>query len=491
MSVIITLQAVQFCFDWIVATVVAVQWCYTFKLGFPQYSETILGWSLYTLFLLLFLPFLKSVLLQRLESDDKKDSTITLQGWRYLMSITCGQAFSTAMSGLAALMFPFLSVDPNYSAGPTGFFLACSITFSFMLLHSCIEWVYHVGLPSYSENGWLKSVLTLLLCSCWNTLGFIWNGVLDKELTLMDEYAGTTYAALFMNGTDPSVPISLRTQPQSLGLQPDPAAGFQTITDLMSGGRPSVDGAVNAVEWKAYKAAIAALVAVITLYLMPDPPPVDDRRWLTRRLRLSAQMITLTVASFATTDVGYYFGMELVTAYTGSEALGLAAAYAYAVLLSCIVCAGSCVLRFRTQTPFRKWLFLLACYDVSYAWWYVWQEMLYETQGWGLTFIEGKWYSDWVDFGLAILENVMLTMLWVFCVKYVSRFAVRKAREAGSGGDEELTPRDVGSITDSFRFLAACSGLDLGSARALPQQDATRYGTDAGGNGGGGSADAA
>merc|ERR1719277_2418212 len=232
---------------------------------------------------------------------------------------------------------------------------------------------------------------------------------------------------------------------------------FHTINDYMYG-RCTIDGAVLSVTWKVYKAVFTTIFAATLLYAMPEPPPVDDRRWLTRRLRLSTQMITLTVAAFALTDAGYSFGTDLVATYTGSDGLGLAAAYAYAVLLSCIVCAISCVFRFRTRTPFQKWLFLMACYDVSYAWWYVWEESLYDMQGWGLSGIGDKWYSDWVDLLVAILENLAMTVLWVWCVKWVSKFAVRKAREAGSRRDLNL---NGGSITDSLRFLAACSGLDI------------------------------
>jgi hypothetical protein len=491
MSVIVTLQAVQFCFDWIVATVVAVNWCYTFKMSFPQYSETVLGWSLYTLFLLMFLPFLKSMLLHQLESEDRKDNRVTLQGWRYLMSITCGTAVGTAMSGLAALIFPNLAMVNVFSVGtPTGFLLALPITIGFILAQSYMEWLYHIGLPSYSKNGWFKSVLTILLCSCWSTLGYIWNGVWDKQLTLIDGYVRTEYAHVFTNMTSTSVPGQLSPMaPLVLRAQrPANVFKFQTINDYMFG-RCTIDGAALAVGWKAYKAAVTTIFAAALLYAMPEPPPVDDRRWLTRRMLLSAQMITLTVAAYATTDAGYDFGTGLVTALTGSEALGLVAAYTYAVLLSCIVCAVSWLFRFRTQTQFQKWMFLMACYDVSYAWWYCWQESLYQIQGRGLSMIDGEWYSSWVDFSIAMLQNLLMTKLWVVCVKYVSKFAVENAkRQAKKSGtqDEELDLKSVlngGSITDSFRFLASCSGLDLDSVDAVRQDDQTRYGADAAGGG--------
>jgi hypothetical protein len=481
MSVIVTLQAVQFCFDWIAATVVAVNWCYTFKMSFPQYSETTLGWSLYTLFLLCFLPLLKSAVLDRLESDDKKDGKLTLQGWRYLLSITCGTAVGTAMTGLVALTFPGLSSETVLGRCPTGLFMAGTITLCFTMLQSCMEWLYHIGLPSYSKSGWLKSVLTILLCSTWPTMGYIWYGVWDKELTIFDEWVSTQYDSLFnITDTPVSRQLSPRIPPTLRGRQPATASKFQTINALMFN-EDTIDDPIVAMESRVYKAVLATAVAVTLLYLMPDQPPVDDRRWLRRRLRLSAQMITLTVASYATTDMGYGFGTDFVYALTGSKVWGLVVAYMYAVLLSCIVCTISCVFRFRTQTQFQKWLFLLACYDVSFAWWYVWQETLYEIQGYGLTDIQGEWYADWVDFALAILQNLLMTLLWVMCIKWVSKFAVRKAKEMRTPDVEQ----DLGStlngdsITDSFRFLAACSGLDLGSVTALRQDDGSRYRADA------------
>jgi len=483
MSVIVTLQAIQFCFDWIVATVVAVNWCYTFKMSFPRYSETILGWSLYTLFLLVSLPFLKSVLLKRLESEDGKDNKVTLQGWTYLLSITCGTAVGTAMSGLAALTFPNLDTMTVFNVFncPTGVFVALPLTIAFVLAQSYIEWLYHIGLPSYPKTGWLKSMLTILLCSCWSTLGYIWNGVWDKELQIIDGYMAMDYAYLFVNTT--GTPDFRQLSPASLRLQSANTYKFKTINDMMYGS--TVDGAALEVGWKLYKAAVTIIFAAMVLYLIPEPPPVDDRRWLTRRVRLSVQMCTLTLAAYATTDAGYDFGTEYVEALTGSEVLGLAAAYTYAVLLSCIVCAVSAIFRFQTQTQFQKWMFLMACYDVSYAWWYCAQESLYQIQGYGLSAIDGDWYSGWVDLSIATLTNLLMTLLWVICMKYVSKFAVenaiRNARKRGTH-DEELDLSSVlngGNISDSFRFLASCSGLDLDSVDVLRKDDEARYGTDA------------
>jgi len=491
MSVIVTLQAIQFCFDWIIATVVAVNWCYTFKMSFPQYSETTLGWGLYTLFLLMFMPLLKSELMHQLERDDGKDTKLTLQGWRYMLSITCGTAVGTAMSGLAALVFPNLAIVSVFRIGcPTGLFVAVPVTIVFILAQSYMEWLYHIGLPGYSKNGWLKSVLTILLCSTWSTLGYIWNGVWDKELQLIDAYSAAEYAYLFTNTTNATFPrqFSYGT-PSALLLQSGDRQKFQTITDMMLG-RCTIEGAALSVTWKAYKAIVTNIVAMTLLYVMPEPPPVDDKLWVTRRVRLSAQMLTLTVASYATTDAGYDFGMEYVTALTDSEVLGLFAAYTYAVILSSIVCAVSCIFRFRTQTQFQQWIFLMACYDVCYAWWYCWQETLYQIQGYGLSMIDGHWYTDWVDFSIAMLQNFLMTLLWVVCVRHVSRFAVENAiRRAEKRGthDDELDLQGVlnaGSITDSFRFLAACSGLDLDSVDALRKDSEPKYGADALGGGG-------
>mmetsp|Transcript_27607 Transcript_27607/g.73176 ORF Transcript_27607/g.73176 Transcript_27607/m.73176 type:complete len:505 (-) Transcript_27607:84-1598(-) len=494
MDVAVKLQAIQFCFDWIVATLVAVNWCYMFKMSFPATSNTVWAWSLYTIFLLFALPFLKTSVLDRLESDVHNYDKITLQGWRYLLSITCGTAVGTAMTGLVSLTFPNLSSVDFYGIGsPTGFCLAGTVTISFMMLQSSMEWLYHVGLPSYPKNGWLKSVLTILLCSMWSTIGYVWNSVWDKELSIINVYVAGQYAFLLnKTGTSASQQLSRGIMPAVLGQQPttdQPPAKFQTIDALIYADN-DVDGAITAMEWKAYKAAVTTLVAVVILYLIPDLPHDNDRRWLTRRFKLSAQMIPLTVAAYATTDCGYDFGTDYVTALTGSSTWGLVAAYAYAVLVSCIVCTISCVFRFRTRTQFQKWLFLLGCYDVSFAWWYVWQETLYQIQGYGLSMIDGHWYTDWVDFSIAMLQNFLMTLLWVVCVRHVSRFAVenaiRKAEKRGTH-DDELDLQGVlnaGSITDSFRFLAACSGLDLDSVDALRKDSEPKYGADALGGGG-------
>ena len=46
-------------FTWILAVVVAVNWCYCFKLALPQYSESLLPWSIYTAFVTLLMPVVK------------------------------------------------------------------------------------------------------------------------------------------------------------------------------------------------------------------------------------------------------------------------------------------------------------------------------------------------------------------------------------------------------------------------------------------------
>merc|ERR1719277_2313152 len=133
------------------------------------------------------------------------------------------------------------------------------------------------------------------------------------------------------------------------------------------------------------------------LYFVPQAPPVGERRWLTRNWRLSTQMVTLWVSAYATTDAGYDFGMEYVANITGDELLGLAVAYTYAVLLSCVVCTICCICSFDTRTDFQKWMFLLACYWVSTAWWYVWQETLYQIQGYGIDdLVDGHWWKHLV-----------------------------------------------------------------------------------------------
>ena len=84
------------------------------------------------------------------------------------------------------------------------------------------------------------------------------------------------------------------------------------------------------------------------------------------------------------TDAGFYFGTQLVADRTQSTALGLTVSFLYACLATCSV---TCLAEKFTWHPERivpNRLMTLGAWLVCYAWWYSWQELLYQIQGFGL-----------------------------------------------------------------------------------------------------------
>lgn len=65
-------------FTWILAVLVAVNWCYSFKLALPQYSESLLPWALYTLFVTLLMPLVKKALTQMEENQQRWGKNIKI-----------------------------------------------------------------------------------------------------------------------------------------------------------------------------------------------------------------------------------------------------------------------------------------------------------------------------------------------------------------------------------------------------------------------------
>ena len=84
------------------------------------------------------------------------------------------------------------------------------------------------------------------------------------------------------------------------------------------------------------------------------------------------------------TDAGFYFGTQLVADRTGNSALGLTVSFLYAGLVTGFV---MCLAERSTWHPERivaNRLLTLGSWLVCYAWWYSWQELLYQIQGFGL-----------------------------------------------------------------------------------------------------------
>ena len=93
---------------------------------------------------------------------------------------------------------------------------------------------------------------------------------------------------------------------------------------------------------------------------------------------------TSTHPGYAVTDAGFYFGTQLVATKTGSEALGLCTACAYAILMTWLVMSLARKVQWQPQGVYAGRLLGLGSWLVCYAWWYPWQEVLYQIQGYGL-----------------------------------------------------------------------------------------------------------
>ena len=128
------LHTLHFVFTWILAIIVAVNWCYSFKLALPQYSESILPWSIYTLFVTLLMPGVRMVLL-RMEKQEGWSKTGQI--CQDLLIKMTGPVVGTSWAGLVALVFPYFS--DWKSPGPTGISLALAVTTGFILLQTAME----------------------------------------------------------------------------------------------------------------------------------------------------------------------------------------------------------------------------------------------------------------------------------------------------------------------------------------------------------------
>lgn len=63
------LYSFHFIFTWILAIIVAVNWCYIFKLALPEYSELLAPWAIYTVLVTFLMPFVKMSLLRMQQQD--------------------------------------------------------------------------------------------------------------------------------------------------------------------------------------------------------------------------------------------------------------------------------------------------------------------------------------------------------------------------------------------------------------------------------------
>ena len=91
-----------------------------------------------------------------------------------------------------------------------------------------------------------------------------------------------------------------------------------------------------------------------------------------------------TQRGYAVTDAGFYFGTQFVGTKTESEQLGLLVAFGYAVLMTMLILRLAKYLQWKPQSIYAGRLLTLGTWLVCYAWWYPWQELLYQIQGYGL-----------------------------------------------------------------------------------------------------------
>mmetsp|Transcript_6236 Transcript_6236/g.10401 ORF Transcript_6236/g.10401 Transcript_6236/m.10401 type:complete len:486 (-) Transcript_6236:67-1524(-) len=463
---VLILLSIQFLFDWVVSTIVAVTWCYLFKLAAPQYSNDLVGWGLYTLLMILVMPFVRMLLLRQLQKEDdsqshdleekRQDDKIhkkALQGWRLLLSATCGSAVGTALTGLIPLLWPrWSNLDMN---GPVSFTFAVVVTALYVVWQARLERRLHVG--SLAPDGYLATLFGIMLMSTWSTLGFFWNIVWSHAL----QHLYTWYTA--------PAPTTIQSQL----LNP-----MQTFMDMLYG-RPQT--MTRTMQDLCLKAAVTLVMAIIVLVILPDPPPLGESSTIVthekRRGLLGAQMVLLTLAAYAVTDVGFYFGTLYVAKLVSSEMIGLAVAFAYAVLMTCLIIAAGMHFRFQFKSNLGKWLFQLGCFLVSYAWWYSYQELLFHIQGFWLDQLN---CSDSVTTALrvtiAIIFTGLLTLAFSWGTLDVMQYRISRIK-ADRSKDELSTL--LGSETlssNSLRFLAACSGLLVASqASDTPKEGVSEW----------------
>ncbi|OLP96844.1 hypothetical protein AK812_SmicGene20869 [Symbiodinium microadriaticum] len=364
------LVKLHFVFTWVLAVIVALNWCYVFKLALPQYSESILGWSIYTLVVTALMPLIRH----------------KLQGHRFwsrpfrmtrllLMSMT-GTVVGTSWSGLVALLFPHIS--DFHSPGPTGITAAVAITFLFVVGQTILEkQIQEMPDPQTPENTYGGAVRSVLLNSLWSTLGYFWNSVWNRFLTKMQRPSRP-------RPRGPATELLGNTTFRSLAYaaRDGPLHRFKTLQDEMNGRPEDMDSTGPGYRPILVKAVLTLLAGILFLCCLPEP---SERYGSHRRRALIAmKMMAIIITSYAVTDAGFYFGTKLVADLTGSPAVGLAVSFLYAGLLTCVVTYLADRSTWHPERVFPNRLQTLGAWLVCYAWWYSWQEVLYQIQGFGL-----------------------------------------------------------------------------------------------------------
>ncbi|CAE7195905.1 unnamed protein product [Symbiodinium sp. CCMP2592] len=364
------LVKLHFVFTWVLAVVVALNW-----LALPQYSESILGWSIYTLVVTALMPLI------RYKLQGHRFGSRPFRMTRLLLMSMTGTVVGTSWSGLVALLFP--QVSDFQSPGPTGITLAVAITFLFVIVQTILEkQIQEMPDPQTPENTYGGAVRSTLLNSLWSTLGYFWNSVWNRFLTKMQR----------ASRPHPRPRLGLLGNIGNMTLQGDfDAAGpardgplhrFKTLQDEMNGRPENMDSNGPGYRLLLVKAVLTLLAGILLLCCLPEP---SERYGSHRRRALIAlKMMAIIITSYAVTDAGFYFGTKLVADRTGSAALGLAVSFLYAGLVTLFVTYIAERSTWHPERVFPNRLQTLGAWLVCYAWWYSWQEVLYQIQGFGL-----------------------------------------------------------------------------------------------------------
>ena len=203
------------------------------RLALPQYSESILGWGLYTLVVTALMP------LVRYKLERRCFSSRAVRMSRLLLMGMTGTVVGTSWSGLVALVFPH--VADFASPGPTGITLALGITAVFVAGQTILEkQLQEIPDPQTPENSYGGAVRTILLNCLWSTLGYFWNSVWNRVVKRMRHGTGPKPPARPVSLASDALP-GLETWWRRLGQRDGPLHRFATLQDEMNGRPEKLD----------------------------------------------------------------------------------------------------------------------------------------------------------------------------------------------------------------------------------------------------------
>ncbi|CAL1157947.1 unnamed protein product [Cladocopium goreaui] len=447
------LYTLHFVFTWILAVVVAVNWCYCFKLALPQYSESLLPWSIYTAFVTLLMPVVKMGLLYMEKQHERWGKNVKI--CQALLITMTGMVVGTSWSGWVSLLFPYVS--DFSSPGPTGITLALLVTAVFIVIQAALEKFLE---NKQDDSTWYVISYEILLNSLWSSLGYFWNSVWNRFLMKLQRRDRKPGRKPGPKATGAAAMRQL-TGAQRTG----PEHKFQTIQDKMNGRPNQVDDNGPGYRPLLIKAAITLSVCLVLLYLLPEarerPESGASRGWHRRRFWIAAKMMLIIIPSYAVTDAGFYFGTQFVGTKTGSEQLGLLVAFGYAVLMTILILRFAKYLQWKPQSIYAGRLLTLGTWLVCYAWWYPWQELLYQIQGYGL------WELN-LSSSMECFFQVLITLAGALCFTLLVGFSIAQLTAwqcvLGTQDVDEALLEDVTSRDEQLRNFANRLGLQPATA---------------------------